>query len=92
MTIAIKFLLFTVFFTLASALFPSNILSTIGVPLETIGAYLHDVGGYVAGLAKFGDLFMTAGSSLLMMKTIILTIMFYIQFKIFYAIVKLIFY
>lgn len=92
MTIAIKGLLFAVLITLMAAVFPANIMTLLNVPILSIQSTLQGAADFISQLCNFGDIFLLEGTSMAMIKGVVLVFYFYVLFKIFYPVVKLIFY
>jgi len=89
MDLALKIVIFTVIFAIIALMFPHNIFTMLSLPLAEIGDYVQQVGVFIAKLCTFGDLFLIEGQALLMVKSLTLFIIVFIQFKVFYSIVKL---
>lgn len=92
MNIAVKIIVFTVIYAVLGAIFPQNLLTIVGAPLADIGDWVQQVAVFLSQLIKFSDLFLPTGQGLLMVRVVVLGVWASIQFKIGYAIVKLIIY
>ncbi len=92
MSIAVKIIVFSFIITFISILFPTNILTLLNIPLLSITVFVDSVAHFINNIASFGDVFLVAGSTILMIKAVTLVVFFYLQFRVFYAFIKLIAY
>jgi hypothetical protein len=92
MSVAIKLLILTALLGILAAIFPTNIINTIGVPTLAIETFIDGVAAMISNFCSLADVFLVNGSALLMVKTITLFVFFYAQFKIIYPIFKIIAY
>lgn len=92
MNIAIKLIIFTVIFSIVSLMLPTNILGTIGIPLDSVETFVSGVATFISNLCSIADVFLVEGSALLMVKAFTIFVFFYVQIKAFMPIIKLLAY
>lgn len=92
MNIAVKALITTALFGILSAVFRDNIMNIIGFPIELVSSFIRDSATMISEFCSLGDVFLTEGSTLEMVKGITIFIFFYVQYRIFYPIFKLLLY
>jgi len=92
MSITLKIIVFSVVFVTLNAFFSTNLLTHFNVPLAQIGDYIETLALFISNIAKFGDIFLPSGQLLLMIQALVLFIWAFVQYKIFYGIIKLLLY
>jgi len=81
--------LITTMLIIFPAIFGGNLISLLPIPLTDIGLFMQQAASWVSGFSQFGNIILIDGMALTLIRISFLITFIWINFKVFYALIRL---